>query len=193
MISRIDHLSIAVTDHEQARRFFQDILGAVEGASDEHEELQFFWQVFSLGDLSRIELISPTGPQSFLHSFLEDRQGGVHHLTLETPNLQKAMEDLKSRGIPYFGYNEYPDGIWKEIYIHPRDAFGVLIQIAEFRPDDFISDRVKLPASRRWKVEKKAGGCALALSHPGGGMVKVELDDQEARALLAELGQALEG
>ncbi len=193
MISRIDHLSIAVTDYEKAQRFFQDILGAVEGASDEHEELQFFWQLFSLGDLSRIELISPTGPQSFLHPFLDGRQGGVHHLTLETPDLYKAMEDLKSRGIPYFGYHEYPGGIWKEIYIHPRDAFGVLIQIAEFRPDDFLSEQVKLPAGRRWKVEKKAGGCALVLSHPGGGVVKVELDEQEARALLAELGQALEG
>ncbi len=192
MISRLDHVSIAVSDYEKARHFFQDVLGAVGGAGEEHQELQFFWKVFSLGDLSRIELISPTGPGSFLHKFLDGKEGAVHHITLETPDIKKAMEFLDEQGVPYFGYDEYPGGVWKEVYIHPRDAFGVLVQIAEFRPDDFLGDPVKLPRGRRWQVEKTSQGCSLTLSHPGGGTVKFELEKEEAKQLLAELQEALD-
>ena len=191
MISRIDHVSIAVNDHEKARRFFQDVLGALEGTSDRDEELQFFWQVFSLGDFSRVELISPTGPDSFLKNFLEGSSGGVHHVTLETPDINAAINKLEEKGIPYFGYNEYPGGIWKEIYIHPRDAFGVLIQIAEFKPDDFLGDTVKLPSQQRWKAEKADEGCSLVFSHPGGGTVKIALNRQEAQRLIDDIQQVI--
>ena len=47
------------------------------------------------------------------------------------------MQKLDDHNISYFGYNEYGD-FWKEIFIHPKDAFGVLIQIAEFDPDDWL-------------------------------------------------------
>jgi len=38
MISRIDHVSIAVKDYEKAVHFFKDILGAIPGAAagDDH-------------------------------------------------------------------------------------------------------------------------------------------------------------
>ena len=52
MIERIDHVSIAVRDYEKARSFFQDILGAVPGAGAADDSKKFFWQLFSLGDLS---------------------------------------------------------------------------------------------------------------------------------------------
>jgi methylmalonyl-CoA/ethylmalonyl-CoA epimerase len=60
----------------------------------------------------------------------------VHHITLQTPDIQQAKAFLEKNGIPYFGDNEYPTSYWKEIFIHPRHAFGVLIQIAEFHPEN---------------------------------------------------------
>ena len=73
MISRIDHISIAVKNYEKARFFFQDILGAVPGAGANNHDNQFFWQIFSLGDLSRFELIYPTGPDGLLKKFLKNK------------------------------------------------------------------------------------------------------------------------
>ena len=75
MISRIDHVSIAVKDQEKAEHFFRDILGAIAGAGAGDPATKFFWQIFSLGDLSRLEIISPTGEGSFLDGFLAE-QGG---------------------------------------------------------------------------------------------------------------------
>jgi len=188
MISRIDHVSIAVKDQDKAERFFREVLGAVEGTSAADPQTRFFWKLFSLGDLSRLEIISPTGKGSFLDNFLKDKEAGVHHITLQTPDIRKAMSHLDEQGVPFFGYNEYPGGIWKEIFIHPRHAFGVLIQIAEFNSDDWLSDQVKFPAGTKWKVKKTEKGATLTFAHPGGGKVALELDHQE----LAQLKAAIE-
>jgi methylmalonyl-CoA/ethylmalonyl-CoA epimerase len=190
LISRIDHVSIAVRDQAKAEHFFRDILGAVAGVGMGDPQARFFWQIFSLGDLSRLEIISPTGEGSFLDGFLEDREGGVHHITLQTPDLRKAMAHLEERGIPFFGYHEYPGGIWNEIFIHPRHAFGVLIQIAEFKASDWLSEEVRLPAETRWQVVKTQAGAILTLAHPGGGKVSVDLDREELKRLRAALVRA---
>ncbi len=108
MIARIDHISIAVKNYEKARCFFQDILGAVPGAGADNHDKKFFWQIFSLGDLSRFELIYPTGPGGLLEKFLENnKEGGFHHLTLQTSDIQKIPS--KRFGIHNIRNTEYFD------------------------------------------------------------------------------------
>lgn len=189
MISRIDHVSIAVRDFGKALHFFKNVLGAVPCSSMEGGSMKYLWHIFSLGDLTRLELMTPTGKGSFLDGFLEKKEGGVHHITLETPDIHKAIGVLEANGIPYFGYNEYPGGVWNEVFIHPRDAFGVLIQIAQFRPDDWLAEEVKLPRGKRWEIRKSSGGCSLTLAHPGGGRARFELTRDEATALAEELAK----
>ena len=190
MISRIDHVSIAVKDQKKAERFFRDIMGAIAGAGAVDPSSKFFWQIFSLGDLSRLEIISPTGEGSYLDGFLERRGGGVHHITLQTPDIRKAMVHLETQGIPFFGYNEYPGGVWKEIFIHPRHAFGVLIQIAEFKAADWLSEKLNLSPETRWQVNKTKTGATLIFAHPGGGKVSLSLNREEMKQLIASLEQA---
>lgn len=192
MISRVDHIAIAVRDHEKAVRFFRDVLGAIPGAAYEVPRQQFIWQSLLLGDLSRLELVTPMGPDGLLENFLSKREGGFHHITLQTPDLDAAIRRLEEHGVPHFGRHEYPDGTWKEVFIHPRDAFGVLIQIAEFRPEDWMQPEMKLPGDRRWELAKTEGGFALTLAHPGGGRVALDLTKEELKALSAELQLALE-
>ncbi|HAR96876.1 MAG TPA: hypothetical protein DCR97_13085 [Deltaproteobacteria bacterium] len=187
LISRIDHISIAVEDHARAERFFRDVLGVVPGMEGSDPITKFFWQVFSAGDLSRLEIISPTGPGSFLDGFLKSRQGGVHHITFQTPDIARAMDHLKKNGVPFFGYHEYAEWYWKELFIHPRDAFGVLIQIAEFNANDWLSNDVKLPEGTKWRVDGTETGATLTLAHPGGGKASVTLDRQEIAELIAAL------
>ncbi len=187
MISRVDHVAIAVRDYASARHFFEEVLGAVPGADAEDAAKKFYWQTFVLGDMSRIELLTPTEEGSFLDGFLKTRPGGFHHITLQTPDLEAAIAVLEQHGIPYFGKHVYPDGTWKEVFVHPRDAFGVLVQIAEFRAEDWQAEDLFLPEGKRWEVEANEDGCTLIVGHPGGGKVRVPLTQEEAHAL----GEAL--
>lgn len=191
MISRIDHIAIAVSDHEKARNFFEKILGAIPGTYAQVDSMKYIWRNFALGDLSRLELLSPTGKGSFLKNFLKNREGGVHHISLQTPDITKARQTLEQNNIPYFGYKEYIGGIWTELFIHPRDAFGVLIQIAQFNPDDWIAQSVKFPSGVRWSVEKSKKGALLSLAHPGGGKVSIELGKNEIKDLIDDMEKML--
>ncbi len=187
MISRIDHVSIAVTDYKKATDFFCNVLGAVPGAGAQDDTMKYVWQVFSLGDMSRLELIHPTGKGSFLDNFLENKTGGAHHITLQTPDIEVAKKVMADHDIPIFGEHEYQDEYWKEFFIHPKHAFGVLIQIAEFNADDFLDSSVKLSNAKKWSVKKKKNGCTLTITHPGGGTADLDLSKEEIRDLTQSL------
>ncbi len=186
MISRIDHVSLAVSDSQKAMDFFQKLLGAVPGASGFDNRLKYSWQILSAGDLSRLEILTPTGPGSFLDNFLKNRAGGVHHITFETPDILAAKKRLEDLNIPYFGFRDN-DPAWKELFIHPGDAFGVLIQLAEFRPDEWLASSVVFPSGKRWEAERKADGIALTLAHPGGGKAVLKFTPSEIRELISDL------
>jgi len=186
MISRIDHVSLAVSDSKKAMDFFRRLLGVIPGASGSDARLKYHWQILSAGDLSRLEILTPTGPGSFLDGFLKNKAGGVHHITFETPDILAAKKYLEEQNIPCFGFRD-SDPAWKELFIHPRDAFGVLIQLAEFRPDDWLSPSVLFPQGKRWEAEKKADGIALCLAHPGGGKAVLEFTPSEVRELISDL------
>ena len=137
MIRRIDHVSIAVRDLERARGFFLDGLGGRELFCAPVPEQKFRWTTVELGTSCFIELIDPLGKDGFVYRFLEGRGEGPHHITLQVNDLQETHRILQEKGIPTFGYGEPFPG-WKELYIHPKNAFGTLLQFAEFNPPDWI-------------------------------------------------------
>ena len=187
MISRIDHVSIAVKDYEKAFDFFHNVLGAVPGKEGVEDDLKFYFRVFSLGDLTRIEIIKPSGEGSFLDKFLSNKKdGGVHHITLEAPDIRAVKKMLDEKKIPYFGYNEERSD-WKELFIHPKDAFGILIQIAEFEPNDYLDRSVKFPEGRKWAIEKNEDGAVIDFAHPGGGKVQIKFSKEDLKKLSGEL------
>jgi methylmalonyl-CoA/ethylmalonyl-CoA epimerase len=191
MITRIDHVSLAVQDYEGAVEFFTKILGAVSQYNGTDNNLKYFWETFSLGDLSRFEIIKPTGRDSFLENFLKNKEGGIHHLVLQTPDIEMAREILEKNDIPYFGFQNYGER-WKELFIHPKDAFGVLLQIAEFKASDWLSPSYNLPDDEKWSVERNNNKYNLSFSHPGGGKVKLSLDREEINKLIVDLNKLLE-
>ena len=190
-ISRIDHVSLAVRDYEKARAFFEDVLGAVSGASAEDSNLEYFWHIFSLGDMSRLELITPSGENSFLKNFLKERDGGVHHITLETTDINETRRCLEEHNIPCFGFMEGPE-VWSELYIHPKNAFGVLIQICQLGPQYHTIEPVKRAQGKRWKIQPAEDGYEFSLHHPGGVVLTVPLSTEEAKELAKDLQDALD-
>lgn len=186
MISRIDHVSIAVRDYLSAKAFLEKAFGAVSVASMEDSNLRYFWDIFTLGDMSRMELITPSGEGSFLKNFLSKRDGGVHHITVETPDIQEMKKHLEENDIPYFGYSEFPE-LWSELFIHPKDAFGALIQIMQLGPKYYAVEPVKYPKGKRVKVKPDNSGCELTIHHPGGVELKLSLSKDEVQDLIDDL------
>jgi methylmalonyl-CoA/ethylmalonyl-CoA epimerase len=192
MISFIDHVAVAVRDYDKACEFFTRVFGVRPEVCGIDPGMGYFWQTFSLGCLSRFELLGPRGPKSFLDNFLSDKEGGVHHVTLRTDDIVQAKERLEKNGVPYFGYNDHFPR-WKELFIHPRDAFGILVQIAEFIPDEWMSPESRFPDGRKFRIEKTSYGAVMRIVHPAGGLVEISLDTDEIGRLYRELQAIMEG
>jgi len=186
MILRIDHVSIAVRDYKKADAFFTKLLNIIPGGAGKDESSKYFFQVYSAGDLSRLELIAPTGDKSFLDNFLKEREGGVHHITFQVPDIKAARRYLETENIPYFGYNDKCEN-WKELFIHPSAAFGVLIQFAEFNPHEWINESETVKGNNQWEIRKEGNKALFSLLHPGGGKAETCLSGDEIDLLIDDL------
>ena len=85
------------------------------------------------------EVVQPISDDSFLARFLRERGPGLHHVTFQVEDVEKAAEVLRRRGIEPFG-GVRTASTWKELFIHPRDSGGLLIQLFEgYWPDSSAS------------------------------------------------------
>jgi len=93
-VGRFDHIGIAVHSIDNARGFFEDVLGATHRRTADHHTGDFRIALFDLHDFC-IELLEPINPDGFLARFLEKRGEGFHHLTLQTPNLERKVDAME--------------------------------------------------------------------------------------------------
>lgn len=95
MIIRMSHVGVAVKDLEKTLKLYEDVLGLhPEVVKDMgHSRLAFI----PVGD-DEIELIQPSGDDSMLSNFIKERGEMVHHIALETDDIEAAMEHVKSKG-----------------------------------------------------------------------------------------------
>ena len=89
--SHIEHIGIAVTNLDEAIRYWEDIMGlkcyAIEEVKDQKVKTAFF----RCGDV-KIELLEPTCPESTIAAFIEKNggKGGMHHIAFAMENTDQA-------------------------------------------------------------------------------------------------------
>jgi methylmalonyl-CoA/ethylmalonyl-CoA epimerase len=130
----LDHVAVAVRDAGRAATVYRDVLGGefLYGADQPEQGFRFVQYRFPGG--GKVELITPLGG-GFVARFLDARGEGMHHITLRVSDLEAHVERLRQHGIEVI-LVDLRDANWKEAFIHPRDAHGVLIQLAETPHDD---------------------------------------------------------
>ena len=135
-IDRFDHVSIAVEDIPASSRLIALMSGKrTDGGTT--PDGGFAWEQYALpggGTLELIAAIDPN-PNHFIRRFINERGEGLHHLTFKVHNIEAAAAAAESLGFVVTGLDVSHDD-WKEAFVHPRSAHGVLIQLAEFPEKD---------------------------------------------------------
>jgi 4-hydroxyphenylpyruvate dioxygenase-like putative hemolysin len=90
----------------------------------------FSWLTLRYPNGSQVELLEPTGEGGFLHTFLDKRGEGVHHMTFMVRDLKQAVAHARTAGLRVID-EDYRDPRWEEAFISPRSAFGTIIQLAQ--------------------------------------------------------------
>jgi methylmalonyl-CoA/ethylmalonyl-CoA epimerase len=141
-ITHVDHVSMGAPDWVAQR----DRLGRLLGFKFLHHfpartEEDFEGCTMQVpGTDIEFEVISPAGPTNFVHRFVQERGPGLHHITVEVPDIHAAAAELKNLGIEPFG-GVQDDGEWHVTYIHPRESGGILWQLFRSHAPDRNEDR----------------------------------------------------
>jgi methylmalonyl-CoA/ethylmalonyl-CoA epimerase len=125
---KIDHIAIAVDDVEESAKVYQQALGAdhVEFETVESEGVKI--AIIELEN-GRIELMQPTNDSSPIKKFLDKKGQGLHHLALDTDNIEGEVERMEGCGIQFLGKIRPGSAGTKVTFIHPKSLNGVLTEL----------------------------------------------------------------
>lgn len=126
-----DHVAHAAASIRSLLPVYRDLLGGSFVGGGDNVRVGFRTVQLRYDGGGRVELLEPLEGSDFLDSFLRrNGDGGLHHVTFKVPDLEAALEAADRLGLRPFGVH-LDNAVWKEAFLHPREANGALVQLAE--------------------------------------------------------------
>jgi methylmalonyl-CoA epimerase len=130
MITKVNHIGIAVNSIEDAVKLYTEVLGLKLQEIELVEDQKVRTAIIPVGE-SKIELLESTHPEGVIAKHIERRGEGMHHLALEVSDIQSALEMLKEKGIQLV--DEKPrNGVenTRIAFLHPKGT-KILLELVE--------------------------------------------------------------
>lgn len=131
MITKIEHIGIAVKNISESNELFRKLFGKehykVESVESEGVSTSFFM----LGE-TKIELLEATSENSSIAKFIEKKGEGIHHIAYAVENIEEEMNRLKKEGFELI-HSQPKDGADNKriCFLHPKSTNGVLVELCE--------------------------------------------------------------
>ena len=143
MLTRIDHVGIAVADLDEAVAFYERVFG-LRGVHVEVNEAQGVREAMLAvgGDAAdggagsaMIQLLAPLSPESTIARFLERSGPGIQQMAYTVDDLDATCAHLRAEGVRLLYDEPRPGTAGSRInFVHPKDAGGVLVELVEPAP-----------------------------------------------------------
>jgi len=131
MITRINHIGIAVSSIDQALKLYTEVLGLSLKEIEVVEEQRVRTAILPVGE-SKIELLESTDPEGPLARHIEKFGEGMHHLALEVADIEEALSKIAQSGLPLI--DEKPRqgvGETRIAFLHPKGTGRVLLELVQ--------------------------------------------------------------
>jgi len=131
MLTRINHIGIAVASLDETLPFYRDNLGMALAGVEEVAEQKVRVAMLQIGE-SKIELLEPTAANSPVARFLEKNGPGIHHLAYEVEDIEAAIARLLANGARMIDETPRNGAHGTRIaFVHPKSSNGVLTELCE--------------------------------------------------------------
>jgi methylmalonyl-CoA/ethylmalonyl-CoA epimerase len=129
--SHIEHIGIAVTNLENAIRFYESVLGLkcynIEVVTDQKVRTAFF-----LVGETKIELLESTDPEGPIGKFIEKKGEGIHHIAFSVNKIEEKLAHAEMMGVKLIDSSPRRGAEGLDIaFLHPKSTSGVLIELCE--------------------------------------------------------------
>lgn len=134
MLTKINHIGIAVTSLDDSIPFYRDNLGMVCAGIEEVVEQKVRVAMLQIGE-SLIELLEPTSAESPVAKFIEKNGAGIHHIAYEVTDIETAIATLLADGARMIDEKPRNGAHGTRIaFVHPKSSGGVLTELCQVEP-----------------------------------------------------------
>jgi methylmalonyl-CoA/ethylmalonyl-CoA epimerase len=136
LLTRIDHVGIAVPDLDEAIAFYTNAFGVTLVHEEVNEEQGVREAMLAVGDSgSCIQLLAPLSPESTIAKFLDRSGPGIQQVAYGVDDVEAAAEALRAAGVRVL-YEHAKTGTAGSLvnFCHPKDCGGVLIELVQTAP-----------------------------------------------------------
>lgn len=124
----IEHIGIAVANLEEAKAYYENVLGlacyAEEIVADQKVKTAFF-----MVGQTKIELLESTDPEGSIGKFIEKRGAGIHHIAFAFDDVDGALKDAEAKGVALIDKTSRKGAEGLSIgFLHPKSTYGVLTE-----------------------------------------------------------------
>ena len=137
LLTRIDHVGIAVPDLDEAKAFYARAFGLEVVHEEVNEEQGVREAMLAVGDYgSCIQLLAPLTPESTIAKFLDRSGPGIQQVAYGVDDVEATATALREAGVRML-YETAKRGTAgsKVNFCHPKDCGGVLVELVEAAPD----------------------------------------------------------
>ena len=133
--ARFDHVAHAAHRIRDLLPIYQELLGGVFVHGGANPRVGYRAVQLAFSDGTRVELLEPLAGSTFLDRFFErNPRGGLHHVTFKIDDIKAAIATAEAMELVVVGaYFDNPR--WQEAFLHPRGAYGALLQLVETDPN----------------------------------------------------------
>ncbi len=129
MITKIDHLGIAVASLDEAVPIWENLLGLKCERIEEVPSQKVRTAFFDVGGV-HIELLEPTSEDSPIAKSIASRGEGVHHVAFATNDVVGQLSQAKSAGAKLINETPVAGAGGKLVaFLHPKSLRGVLTEL----------------------------------------------------------------
>lgn len=131
MVSKIDHIGIAVSNLDEAVRLYKDVLGLELHGTEVVPEQKVKVAFLPVGD-TEVELLESTSAEGPIAKFIEAKGQGIQHIAFRVDDIEAALEEMKAKGMRLIDEKpRYGAGGARIAFLHPKSTNGVLIELCE--------------------------------------------------------------
>ena len=129
MITKINHIGIAVKNLDEQIPFYRDVLGLDFKGVEEVEDQGVRIAMFAVGEV-HIELLEPTSEESPVAKFIKKRGDGLHHIAYHTDDIEKEISRLVQNNIEMIDHIPRKGAHNTKIaFLHPKASGKILTEI----------------------------------------------------------------
>jgi methylmalonyl-CoA/ethylmalonyl-CoA epimerase len=131
MITKVDHIGIAVSNIDNVIKLFTGVLGLKLEDIEVNADQKVKTAIIQVGE-TRIELLESTDPAGPIAKFIESKGEGLHHIAFGVDNIQEALADMTQKGIALIDSKPKKGAGNTDIaFLHPRSTARVLMEFVE--------------------------------------------------------------